>query len=229
MKLLISILVFGFLMVPLRHIQAQDAQQTRDLPSGQYTIEYSSGLVTVTANEANVEAMLKEFSEKSGIEFNKYAGKVNKITLSLERVEVDEFLNKVLKSYATKAKKKDGKIIISSVTVMDESPEGAGAAPAPRREKQQPSKPQRPAMSTPTPRDGHEDEYEEEEEEVEEEEKEEEEEAPQRPAIRDRRRLPFQRPAPAGSSRSYSYPEETRERLRGRISDPAGNLPFDNE
>ncbi len=106
-----------------------------ELRAGQYEISYEDGLVTARANEADVEALLKDFSNKSGISFNKYSGKIKKASLDLEDVEVDDFLNRLLDSYVTRAEKIDGKIFISSVTILEESAGASKASGGPRRKR----------------------------------------------------------------------------------------------
>jgi len=119
------------LVAPVLLITPLAAQPEREqLPPGGYEISYCDGLVTVRANEANVPKVLEEFSNKSGVTFNKYLGKVSKISLDLRKAKVDEFLNKVLGSYVTKSKKKDGVELISSVTIMDEGSENPPPPPA---------------------------------------------------------------------------------------------------
>lgn len=130
---LLALVAPVFLAIPVA------AQPERgQLPPGGYEISYSDGLVTVRANEANVPKLLEDFSNKSGITFNKYLGKVAKISLDLRKAKVDEFLGKVLGSYVTKSKKKDDVELISSVTIMDEGSENPPAPPA--------SAPREPAM-----------------------------------------------------------------------------------
>lgn len=105
------------------HLIAQPAGTP--LPPGRFDLTSNGTTVTVRANEASVPELLEDFSNKSGIAFNKYLGKIEKTTLDLQDVKVEEFLNRVLGSYIAKSRKKDGVAAISSVTIMDEGKEGS--------------------------------------------------------------------------------------------------------
>lgn len=107
-----------------------------ELNKGGYEISCDAGKVTVLANDANVVQLLKEFSQKSGIAFNKYIGKTQTVTLDLSGVTVEEFLDRLLGSYVATSKKKNGNVHISSVTIMDEGGENPPARhePPPPRE-----------------------------------------------------------------------------------------------
>jgi hypothetical protein len=116
------------------HGSAWAQNEAAKLPHGQYTVGYDDGKVTVYANEASTESLLQDFSQKSGISFNKFTGKTTTVTLNLDRVTVEEFLDRVIASYVTKSRKVDGAIRISSVTIMDEGAESPPPPPPPQPE-----------------------------------------------------------------------------------------------
>jgi hypothetical protein len=125
------VIVFLISMLAALSTPSFAQEEEKELAPGAYVIRYKDGLVTARANEASVEEMLKEFAEKSGITFNRYDGKIKKVTLDLKDADVEDFLNRVLKSYATKSKKKNGKIFVSAVTIFEES---AVSEPPPKSE-----------------------------------------------------------------------------------------------
>jgi len=107
-----------------RALAAQTA--AAPIPQGQFQMRCENGKITVTSNEANVERLLTEFSQKSGVIFNKFVGKTQNATLDLKEAPFEDFLSRVLGSYVTKSKKVNGQVVVSSVTVMDE---GTGTSP----------------------------------------------------------------------------------------------------
>ncbi len=98
------------------------------VPTGGFEMRCENGRITVTSNEAPVEQLLSEFSRKSGVTFNKFAGKSATATLDLRDAAYEEFLSRLLGSYMAKSRKIDGQMVVSEVTVMDE---GTGSAPPP--------------------------------------------------------------------------------------------------
>lgn len=95
---------------------------------GKFELRCARGLISVSSNEASVEQMLMDFSQKSGVVFNKFVGKTRNATMDLKDAKYEEFLGRVLGSYVAKSKKVDGVVVVSSVTVMDE---GAGESSSP--------------------------------------------------------------------------------------------------
>jgi hypothetical protein len=138
MKAILSIAIFAIhvsAFIPLCAL-AEDAQ----LGKGKHEITCKGPKVTVRANEADAAQLLQDFSKKSGITFNKYVGKRKTVTLDLNGVKTEEFLNRVLGSYVATSKKKNGEIYINKVTIMDEEEH---AAPAARVEKKPRERPRR--------------------------------------------------------------------------------------
>ena len=121
-------IVFALLALTALSLPRALAAQTAatPIPQGQFQMRCENGKITVTSNEANVESLLTEFSQKSGVMFNKFVGKTQNATLDLKEVPFEDFLSRVLGSYVTKSKKVDGQVVVSSVTVMDE---GTGTSP----------------------------------------------------------------------------------------------------
>lgn len=120
-------------------LHADETKSSLDrMQPGRYTIEYKEGLVTVLANDANTEQLLTEFAQKSGIVFNKYTGKSPKTTLDLKDVPAEDFLNRILGSFVTTSKKKNGLTLISAVRIMDEGPENPNVPPPPPRAEENP-------------------------------------------------------------------------------------------
>ncbi|MEI6634307.1 MAG: hypothetical protein WCP22_10885 [Chlamydiota bacterium] len=118
-----TLLALAALSLP-RALAAQTA--ATPIPQGQFQMRCENGKITVASNEANVERLLTEFSQKSGVTFNKFLGKTQNATLDLKEAPFEDFLSRVLGSYVTKSKKVDGQVAVSSVTVMDE---GTGISP----------------------------------------------------------------------------------------------------
>jgi hypothetical protein len=118
-----ALLAITALCLP-RSLSAQTA--ATPIPQGQFQMRCENGKITVTSNEANVERLLTEFSQESGVTFNKFVGKTQNATLDLKEAPFEDFLSRVLGSYVTKSKKVDGQVVVSSVTVMDE---GTGTSP----------------------------------------------------------------------------------------------------
>ncbi len=125
MKIILAIAIFA--VIPQLSTPVTDDEEGTRLGKGQYEINCVNGAVTVRANDANVPDLLREFSRKSGVTFNKYIGKTQTITLDLSGVTDEEFLNRVLGSYVATSKKKNGTVHISRITIMDEGGEDGGA------------------------------------------------------------------------------------------------------
>jgi len=141
MKRLIPLIVAALFLSPRPASGAQD--KASKLPRGQFTLTWEGGRVTVHANEASTESILRDFSQKSGIGFNKFTGKTGQVTLNLEGAAVEELLDRLIGSYVTQSKRVNGGIRICSVTIMDEGAEGAPPPPPPPPEeaRDQPEKP----------------------------------------------------------------------------------------
>ncbi|MDD5556796.1 MAG: hypothetical protein PHN82_06040 [bacterium] len=88
-------------------------------PPGRFELEYTEGRVSVRANEASVEEILRDLSAKSGITFNQYTGKSARVTLEMTDAGVEQLLDRLLASYATRSRRVDGVVRISAVTVME--------------------------------------------------------------------------------------------------------------
>jgi len=138
MKTIFAITIFAVL--PHLSITVTAGAEGTPLGKGAYEISCVGDGVTVRANDANVVELLKEFSLKSGITFNKYIGKTQTITLDLSGVTAEEFLNRVIGSYVATSKKKNGSVHLSTVTIMDEGGEDAAVPhePPPPREPEVP-------------------------------------------------------------------------------------------
>jgi hypothetical protein len=122
----------------------------REPAPGRFEITYENGLLSVKANEVNVETLLKEFARKAQVTFNKYTGTTQTISLNLNEVPVEQFLDRVLDNYVAKSKKKNGITIISAVTILDSSPQGPAPPPPPSREQEREEKdPARPQQDEP--------------------------------------------------------------------------------
>lgn len=101
------------------------------VPQGAFEMRCANGRITVASNEAPVERLLSEFSQKSGVTFNKFVGKSATATLDLRDAAYEEFLSRVLGSYVAKSRKIDGQAVVNAVTVMDEGPGSPPAVPPP--------------------------------------------------------------------------------------------------
>lgn len=122
---------------------AAEAAAEGPLAHGQFNIWCHDGKVTVSSNEANVEQILEEFSRITGVTFNKFVGKTVNTTLDLKGASYEDFLDRVLGSYVTKSKKVDGTVVLGSVTVMDEGPEGQPGSNPPPAPQNKPAEPGR--------------------------------------------------------------------------------------
>ena len=147
MKAILSITVLAIQVSAFIPLGA--GAEGEQLAKGKYEITCEGAKVTVRANDANTVQLLQEFSRKRGITFNKYVGKTKTVTLDLNGVKVEEFLNRVLGSYVATSKKKNGAAQISKVTIMDEGEEGASPPRAEEKSTEKPSKSKRPSRSSP--------------------------------------------------------------------------------